>query len=290
MLTSVIIVNYQTKELTADCVSSIFRQFTPGSFEVLVVDNNSCDGSVEYLQQRFPNIQVFANTKNVGFGAANNYAAKKAKGDFILLLNSDTIVTNNVLEKYLSFFNNNKDLPISCLGSFMVDQDAAVVHSFGSFPWPLNKMVINKQPPADIMSRVNLKEQYCTAVDIVVGANLFVEKKTYDEYKGFDEQIFLYEEELELQFRMRKNGLVSFMINEQGIIHLEGKSSGSWFKRKCSFISLCYIYKKHLPAWLYYTVRVKSFIYAILFFKNPKTTFAEKINYLKLSVTRNLIY
>jgi GT2 family glycosyltransferase len=279
--TTVIIVNYKTKEFTRDCVNSVLTHFTPFLYEIIIVDNNSEDGSVEYLQQLFPAIEVIANNKNGGFGYANNIGASRANGQFIFLLNSDTIIRKNILPSFIAFYNYNKNLKPGSIGSLLEAEDGSILHSYGNFPSVL------KLPKSSKKNKPNIKkieENYYAPVDIVVGADMFIEKKVFDEVGGFDENIFLYEEELELQYRLKMAGYSSFVINEKCIIHLEGKSSLSWFKRKCSFISLCYLLKKHLPYYVYLGWRLKRVVYALVFFKNPKTTFTEKLNYLKLSV------
>lgn len=279
--TSVIIVNYKTKEFTRDCVNSVLTHFTPLLYEIIIVDNNSEDGSVAYLQQLFPAIELIANKNNGGFGYANNIGASRASGQYVFLLNSDTIIRKNILPSFIEFYNGKTNLKPGSIGSLLVAEDGSIIHSFGNFPSVL------KLPEGSKKNKPSLKaieENYYAPVDIVVGADMFIEKKVFDEVGGFDENIFLYEEELELQYRLKMAGYSSFVINEKCIIHLEGKSSESWFKRKCSFISLCYLLKKHLPYYVYLGWRLKRIAYALVFFKNPKTSLAEKLNYLKLSI------
>lgn len=282
--TSVIIVNYNTKELTAGCIRSIQQYFTEGLYEIIVVDNASSDGSAEELIQQFPSINIIVNKKNVGFGSANNLGAKNAKGEFIFLLNSDTIITQNTLSAFIDFYNKNRHLKIGALGSLMISEERNVVHSLGLYPKFLKRYVKNgqKKKNADLIKEIG--ESYFGKTDIVVGANMFMEKNVFDFFNGFDENIFLYEEEMELQYRMQQGGYSSFVINERGIIHLEGQSSESYFRRRCSFMSLCYIYKKHLPYPVYLYTRLRMTIFAIFFFKNPKTSLKEKLNYLFLTI------
>lgn len=277
--TSIIIVNYNTRELTRDCIKAVKAHFTPLLYEIIVVDNHSADGSVEYLQQLFPFITVIANDKNHGFGTANNIGVARAIGEYIFLLNSDTIVINNVLSKFVNFYTKNGHSNPGVLGSLLLSQDNEVVHSYGDFPYPLQQFAKGKQVQRE------LAIHYFTRVDIIVGADMFMKKAVFELFGGFDTNIFLYEEELELQYRLQKSGYPSLLLNEKGIIHLEGKSSDSFFKRKCSFISLCYIYKKHLPWYMYLFYRIKMTVYALIFFKNPRTSWQEKVAYLKLSIT-----
>lgn len=280
-MTSIIIVNYKTKELTKNCVHSIFNHFTHALFEIIIVDNNSEDDSVEYLKNLFPEITIIVNERNVGFGTANNIGVSAAIGEYVLLINSDTIVINNILAKFIAFYNTHIDLNLGVIGSLLLSANGDIVHSFGNFLTVLKPTFGNRKKGTVL---AEIEEKNYTKVDIVVGANMFMKKTVFDSFNGFDENIFLYEEEMELQYRMQKAGYASFVICDRGIVHLEGKSSSNWFKRKCSFISLCYLVKKHVPYYLYFIWRLKGIFYALVFFKNPTTSFSEKLKYLKLSI------
>ena len=280
--TSVIIVNYKTKELTADCIKSLAACCEPSLYEVIIVDNDSGDGSAAYLKSLFPDILVIESEKNIGFGSASNLAVKKANGEYILLLNSDTVVKKNILSSFVEFYTAHKHLKPGVLGSLLIAEDGSIIHSYGNFPFPIKVLTNTGKNKTDTLKQI--EENYYAPTKIVVGADMFMEKVVFDEFNGFDENIFLYEEELELQYRMYKKGYTAFIINEKAIVHLEGQSSASWFKRKNSFISLSYINKKHLPYWLYIISRLRMILFALIFFKNPKTTWREKEDYLKLAI------
>lgn len=247
-----------------------------------MVDNNSSDGSAAYLQQQFPEIVVIENATNLGFGTANNIGVSRATGEFILLLNSDTIIISNVLEKFVAFYNLHRHLKPGVIGSLLLSEDHSVAHSFGNFPYPISHG-LQQTNVAD--QKEQMARNYFAAVGIVVGAGMFMEKAVFDSFGGFDTNIFLYEEELELQYRMRKSGYTSMILNEKSIIHLEGRSSESFFKRRCSFLSLRYVYKKHLPVFLYLFWRIKMILYSVIFFKNPRTSWQEKFAYLWMALT-----
>jgi len=283
--TSIIIVNYKTRELTVECVRSLEKYIPQNSYEVIIVDNASNDGSLEHLIHQLPAIQIIESKVNVGFGAANNIGVNTSRGKYIFLLNPDTILMGNVLSLFIRFYKKNDHLKIGALGSLLVSPDFEILHSFGSnFPFGMKRFLKNYLPKNEHRTLAKIEKDYSAEVDIVVGANMFIEKKLFDEFNGFDTNIFLYEEELELQYRMRKNGYVSIVLNEKMIIHLEGKSSANYFKRKCSFLSLCYVSKKHLPYYFYLMYRFTLVFYAVAFFKNPRTTWHEKLAYLKLTI------
>lgn len=251
---------------------------------MIVVDNASGDDSVPYLRRLFPGITVIAGEKNIGFGSANNLAAKSAEGEYILLLNSDTVVKSNILRQFTSFYAAHQHLKPGVVGSLLVDEKGNVIHSYGNFPFPLKLLTGTCKHKAATLKEA--EQNYYAPTKIVVGADMFMGKAVFDELNGFDENIFLYEEELELQLRLQKAGYTQYIINERAIVHLEGQSSGNWFKRRASFISLCYVNKKHLPGWLYLVSRARMVLLALIFFKNPATTWKEKVNYLKLSILK----
>jgi GT2 family glycosyltransferase len=270
---SILIVNYKTKELTADCIRSLQLCCNPSSYEVIVIDNGSGDASVVYLKNLFSQATIIESEKNIGFGSANNVASKHANGEYI--------VTKDILPAFIKFYTEHKQLKPGVIGSLLIDEKGNVIHSGGKFSFPLRHFSFAKKNRSTIDE---IKQNYFGPVNVVVGADMFMEKAVFDSFGGFDENIFLYEEELELQYRMLLKGYTPFLINEKAIIHLEGKSSGNWFKRRCSFISLCYVYKKHLPHWLYSITRLRMILFAFIFFKNPKTSWKEKVDYLKLSI------
>jgi GT2 family glycosyltransferase len=281
-LVSVIIINYNTKTLTSACINSVLKYHRFLSFEIIVVDNGSTDGSVEYLYTSFPNIIIISTGKNLGFGSGNNIGVNRSKAKYILLLNSDTIVIKNIITPFIEFYSTHKNLNIGVLGYLLISENSDVLHSFGKFPYLLRshlKSCVNMKLSYIIS---NIEKNYFSEVDIISGALMFMERSVFNSFQGFDPNIFLYEEELELQYRMKKDGFVSIIINEKGVIHLEGKSSSGYFKRKCSFLSLCYIMKKHLPYSLYVLFRMKWIIYALIFFKNPRISIKEKLAYLEL--------
>jgi GT2 family glycosyltransferase len=280
--TSVIIVNYKTKELTVNCVQSMQVHFNPALYEVIIVDNDSRDGSAAYLRKELPSAIIIESEKNIGFGSANNLGAQKASGEYILMLNSDTLVTANILDKFTSFYTSNSHLKPGVAGSPLIDEAGKVIHSFGNFPFPLRLLTGKCKSKADTLKDV--EKNYFAPTKIVVGADMFIKRTVFEEAGGFDENIFLYEEELELQYRLQQKGYTQFVINEKSIIHLEGQSSDSWFKRRNSFISLCYVNKKHLPYGLYLLSRLRMILFAFIFFKNPRTSWKEKTDYLKLSI------
>lgn len=255
---SIIIVNYNTMHLVNNCIESIFNNCKNENYEIIVVDNDSKDkGQLNSKYLSNSRVSVIYNAQNVGFGTANNIGVQEARGDYLLLLNSDTIVKKDILSlmksEYLLLKQNYK---IGCIGLTLLDVDENVAHSGANFAYPFSKRVQNEQiinmPP-------NVKR-----CDIVIGADMFILKSLFHALGGFDENIFLYEEELELQYRMRLEGYVNFILNDIGIIHLEGKSSTSYFHQICTFKSMCYILKKHFGCFQLLRYRLRTIVRAFL--------------------------
>src|SRR5574344_672424 len=137
---SIIIVNYNTKQLLDDCIASIYSMTKELSFEIIVSDNGSKDGSLSMLESKFPKVIRIANNANLGFGAANNRALGNARGKYIFYLNSDTILLNNAIKYFFDYFESyGKQLEIGALGANLLDKEGLIIHSFGRFPLGKNE-------------------------------------------------------------------------------------------------------------------------------------------------------
>ena len=127
---SIIIVNYNTKDLIKTCIDSIYGQTDQIKFEIIVVDNASKDGSQQMIKNEFPNVILIESPENMGFGKANNFGAKHASGKYLLFLNSDTILLNNAVRYFFDFSEQNNANKIGALGSILLDIDNNPTHSF----------------------------------------------------------------------------------------------------------------------------------------------------------------
>ena len=237
---SVIIVNYNTKDLLFNCLSSLFLQTHDVAMEVFVSDNGSTDGSLDMVRKDFPSVIVIDNQKNLGFGAANNKALAVAKGKYILYLNSDTVVLNNAVKLFFDYWEHAPDKDdIGALGCNLLNAERQIIHSYGilqedvwvdirhnakdllrsvknSIPF-LNRTHLGKAPN-------DIKPKYVGEVGFVTGADLFVRN---DEYARFDERYFLYAEDADLQKSMALAGKKRLIVEGPEIQHLKGKSDKS---------------------------------------------------------------
>lgn len=248
---SVIIVNYNTCELTINCIRSVYELTSGIEYEIILVDNYSEDGSLVEIRKQFPEVVIVENKSNLGFGRANNKGAEYAKGKYLFLLNSDTILVENVLKKFFLFMEEHTEY-VSC-GCNLIDTSGKCTISHGCLPSLLKEIFLlglyklmpsyynNYLSDGQTVLQGNLSD-----TGYISGADIFVRKEVYDELKGFDEKIFLYFEETDLFYRMKERGYKSCIIDSCKIIHLGGASS-SVNVRKITFYvrSLLYYYRKH---------------------------------------------
>ncbi len=232
MQLSVIIVNYNVKYFLEQCLCSVESAITSLHAEVIVVDNHSADGSIAYLQERFPFVQFIANKENVGFGKANNQGLAIAKGDYVLFLNPDTIVPEDCFTKCISFFEKNNDC--GALGIRMLDGCGNFLpESKRSFPTPITSFfklvgLAKLFPKSTVFNKYALgylDENKNHEVDVLAGAFMMVRKEMIDATKGFDEVFFMYGEDVDLSYRIQQTGYKNYYFAESAIIHFKGEST-----------------------------------------------------------------
>lgn len=229
---SIIIVNYKTPQLVIDCIESI-RQFTTGlEYEIICVDNGSEMEDIQAIKSKCKDIVFIENKKNLGFGKANNIGVDVAKGKYLFFLNSDTILENNAI---LDFFRFSEDSNgCGAVGCWLVDGDGEPTLSGAHFANPSNvneEYVVrlrnlfskNKKQPAKYLLH---SDDDITEVDVVIGADLFCKADDFKRVGGFDEDFFMYHEEMHLCWKLKQSGLTNYLIKSPKIIHLCGKSSG----------------------------------------------------------------
>ncbi|WP_262918270.1 glycosyltransferase family 2 protein [Mucilaginibacter straminoryzae] len=270
MQVSVIIVNYNTCSMTIECIESIVR-FTKNIYEIIVVDNASTDQSKEMFSSD-SRIKYIYLDENIGFGGANNLGIAVAKGKYIFLLNPDTILLYDIIEKLYLFAEDHRDHKIGAIGTCLINNYKADMMSFGEFisAKRIYKRLFEKLPTAkrsyeaDIYQILNAN--YYAKVDFVSGADLFIPRKVLDQVSVFDPGFFMYYEETDLQKRMHDLGYSNYVINERGIIHLEGGSFDSImkFERKLIITQSLNLYiKKHLFGLKKFHLLLLSFLVLI---------------------------
>ncbi|THU41950.1 glycosyltransferase family 2 protein [Niastella caeni] len=269
MLLTVIIVNYNVKYFLEQCLCSVRKaigEMTVATgernVEVYVIDNNSTDGSIEYLQNRFPFVQFIKNSVNQGFSKANNQGIQKAKGKYILFLNPDTILPEDAFTKCIAFMESTADA--GALGVPMIDGTGQYLkESKRGFPslWvSFCKMsgLTRWFPTSKLFARYylgHLNNQETNKVDILSGAFMMVQKAVLDKTGGFDEQFFMYGEDIDLSYRLQQSGHQNYYFSDCTIIHFKGEST----RKDSKYVRLFYkamvqFVQKHFHgelAWLY---------------------------------------
>jgi len=246
---SIIILSWNTKKLLRDCLQSIYAlDPKPYTLEIIVVDNGSTDGSPKMVKKKFPKAILIKNKKNLGYGAGNNQGMRKAKGDYFLLLNSDTIVKNKAPAKMAQFLNQHPEVGV--IGCKLLNQDGSDQPSFGPFPNLLvtGVMLFGEHWLGDLVRRSGnqVKE-----TDWVMGAALMVKKEVFEKAGPMDEGIFMYMDEVEWCRRIKKASYRVMFYPKAKIIHLGGASSPTGRKDPILNIyrGLIYFYKKHYSGW-----------------------------------------
>lgn len=229
---SIIIVNYNVRYFIEACLHSVEKACKNIEAEIIVVDNASTDDSASVLPTIFPNVDFIWNESNLGFSKANNLAIKKATGQYILFLNPDTIVPEDCFEKCLSFFSKNHDA--GALGVHMIDGNGNFhKESKRGFPAPdvsFYKMMglSNLFPNSKLFAAYyagHLPQNKTASVDVLSGAFMMISKKIMDRVKGFDEDYFMYAEDIDLSYRVKKTGFKNYYFAETSIIHFKGEST-----------------------------------------------------------------
>lgn len=249
---SVIIVNWNTKDILIDCLASIFQTITGITFEVWVVDNASTDGSVETARRKYPNIIVFENERNLGFASANNIALRRMKGRYALLLNTDALLTDGAVKELYNFMESNPEAGMVCGQLF--NQDGSKQNSFANFPSLFsllsNESILRILLPNKFPSkRRNYLEP--VEVDSCIGACMVVRKTAMDKVGFFDEQYFFFLEETDWAYRMRQAGWKVFFVPTARIFHGQGKSVGTDVNSRIMFYRSRYLYLKKWHSGLY---------------------------------------
>ena len=250
---SIIIVNWNVKEDLIKCLTSLHKNPPSYVFEVIVIDNASTDGSVEAVRNKFPDVVVIAKSQNLGFAAGNNQGIERSQGEYILLLNPDTIVHPHSLDILVEFMDKNKDVGIC--GPQLLNQDGTIQPSARGFPTFRGALYRHTIFRYLRLFRYEYKKWLMKSfdhktkmdVDQVMGAALMIRQSIIRDIGPMDEGFFMYYEEVDLCYRMKQAGWRIVFTPEAKITHLGGKSSGQIPVRKriMAMTSLLKFFRKH---------------------------------------------
>lgn len=249
---SIIIVNWNTKDLLRDCLESIYRTLKRINYEIIVVDNASTDGSLEMLAEKYPEVITIANKENRGFGAANNQGFAIMQAKYALLINTDAVLTTGAAEKLWAFAETNPRAAIVC--GQLLNADGSKQNSIASFPTLVtlaaNTSLLEYLFPYHYPSK-RYEHTAPLEVDSAIGACMLIRKKALDEVSVFDERYFFFFEETDLAYAMRRAGWRTYQIPDALIYHLQGQSIGHNVKSRIEFYRSRYQFlsKWHRPAY-----------------------------------------
>ena len=254
---SIVIVNYRVKHFLEQSLRSVRAALKacPMEAEVFVVDNHSQDDSLDYLMPRFPEVRFIANTENTGFARANNQAIELATGQYILLLNPDTVIAENTLHEVCQFMEAHPEA--GGVGVKMIDGEGRFLpESKRGFPTPWVSFckifgLSALFPYSRLFGRYHLKylsPDECHSIDILSGAFMFMRRETLDKSGLLDESFFMYGEDIDLSYRLVLAGYVNYYLPTP-IIHYKGESTkkGSLRYVRIFYEAMLIFFKKHYP-------------------------------------------
>lgn len=284
---SIILVNYNTKELTYDCIKSIREKTNGISYEIIVVDNASTDGSKElFILEN--SIKYIYLEKNLGFGQANNVGAKIAEGDYLFFLNTDTKLINNAISILYHFMIQKKG-EVGVAGGILLGIDKKENGSYGSFPTIQSSLlrILGKTKNNLLYSATqenSLKTKGYCEVDYVLGADMMIEKQLFNTIKGFDSDFFMYYEESDLQKKCCNLNLKNYILCEAQIHHFINASVNMLANNKKRTMvnqSMLIYLKKHTSKTSFALFKMVFCFIEIIKILRGKYTIKENIRYIK---------
>lgn len=280
MQLSVIILNYNVRYFLEQCVYSVQKALAHINGEIIVVDNASSDDSCQMMRTKFPDVTLIVNHDNLGFPKGNNIGVAQAKGEYICILNPDTVVAEDTFVKILASIGKSIPLNVGIIGCKLIDGTGrflpeskrgvptpwvAFTKIFGLYKWFPTTKWFNQYYAQHLTKDENGQ------VDILVGAFMVMKKKLYLEVGGFDENCFMYSDDIDLSYMIRKLGKANFYFAETTVIHYKGESTVrdvTYMKRFQE--AMQFFYGKHFKKSIVfdYIMRFGSIIFS--FFKKAQ--------------------
>lgn len=265
---SIVILSYNTKDLTINCIKSLVKNYglylQNGEIEIVIVDNASIDDSVEGIKYFLSTIgydlttKIIQNKENCGFAKGCNIGVKNSKGKYVLFLNSDTEVLDNGLIKMIDFLDNNSNVGI--LGGKILNSDGSSQPSCGKFYNLFNLFL--SLIGAERFGMVRNSPNNIRRVDWVSGACMMARRDVFDKLKGFDEKLFMYIEDMEICYRVKKLGFSTYFYTDLRVVHKNLGSSNRNFAIAQIYKGILYFYSKHKSYGQYLFVKMLLYIKA----------------------------
>jgi GT2 family glycosyltransferase len=243
---SIVVVNYNQKEYTAQCLDSIYRQPPTSSLEIVLVDNASQDGSADWLEARYPRVKLVRSPKNGGIAGGNNLGILNSAGKYVLLLNNDTLVTPGSIDRATTFLEAHPDC--AGVGGNLLNMDGSFQSSYCDFHslwqafliftrlgWLFRRYYPSHRPGRNILN-----------VDWMSTAFMLFRKEALEDIGLVDEEYFIYSDETDLQFRLQRSGWKITYLPDLNTIHFGGKSLTPWRRRRLVYRGYLLFFSKHL--------------------------------------------
>jgi len=250
---SIIIVTYNSRTLIEHCLISVDKAITGINTEIIIVDNNSTDGSKEYLPSKFPGVKFIFNNENLGFSKACNQGSKISSGDYILFLNPDTILSGTCLTDCISFFKTHPDA--GAVGVRMLDENGKFLkESKRGLPSPSASFyklfgLTTIFPGSKTIAKYyqgHLPENENNPVEVLSGAFMMIKRPVFEKVNGFDETFFMYGEDIDLSLRISQMEYKNYYLGKISITHLKGGSTTYNYKYIDDFYGAMKLFvKKH---------------------------------------------
>ena len=286
--TSIIIINYKTPQLTIDCIKSIYTYEDKQDSEIILLDNCSADDSISRFKKEFPELRLLEAEKNYGFAAGNNIAVKESCGEYLLFLNSDTVLTKPILKELIVKIDEDG---FGIVAPRILNSDKTIQESVYKFPtvWRafcesffLSTLFPNSKYFGDYRK---FKYDKSCFVDFASGACFLMKRDQYEKLNGFDERFFMYAEETDLAFRLFKKGFRTYFLAMGDVVHFGGASGPGIHAFKEQFcLSQVLYYKKHYGLWglkLFLIMKIKGFVIRNIIFtirgQREKVAFNKKV-------------
>lgn len=276
MQLSVLILNYNVRYFLEQCILSVQKALEGIDSEIIVVDNASKDDSCEMVKKLFPNVILIENKENTGFPKGNNIGVTRAKGKYLCILNPDTVVSEDTFTKLLDFAQTKENLGI--VGCKLIDGTGAFLpESKRNIPTPKISL-LKMLGKSDKYYANHLSEDEIGKVSVFVGAFMFVERQKYLKLNGFDEDFFMYGEDIDLSYRFLKQGFDNYYFGQTTIIHYKGESTNKdkiYLKRFYGAMKI--FYKKHFRKNIFLNLMIDLGIKIFLLINNFKEEKTDKI-------------
>lgn len=298
MQLSIIILNYNVRYFLELCVLSVQNAIQNIEAEIIVIDNNSKDDSCEMMKQRFPNVKLIENKENLGFPKGNNIGVSQAQGEYICILNPDTVVAEDTFTKVLAFADKQKDLGIvgvkliDGIGNFLPESKRGIPTPFVAFTKITGLYKIFPKTFGKYYAQ-HLSENETGKVEILVGAFMLMKRDLYNEIGGFDQNCFMYSDDIDLSFMALKKGKSNYYFHETSVIHYKGESTvkdGTYMKRFREAMN--FFYKKHFRVSLLFSVFMEMgivfFSFVKMFQGKPKPKWSPE-KYILVSFNEMLV-